>query len=151
MKNHDISHFDLNIKINNYSIERINEFNFLGLTVNSTMTWDAHVSKISIKVARIIGVLNKLKHFLPQYTLRTIYNALITPHLNFGVMAWGFTQTRILKLQKKAVRIITNAKYNAHSEPLFKQLNILRIDHIFKRQCIKFYHKLVNGEVLIFF
>ena len=42
----DIS-FD--IRIENYSIERIREFNFLGLTINETMTWSSHVGKIASK------------------------------------------------------------------------------------------------------
>ena len=36
-------------------------------------------------------------------------------------MAWGFHSNIILKLQKKALRIITLSNYNSHSEPLYKK------------------------------
>ena len=37
-------------------------------------------------------------------------------------MSWGFKSDRIFKLQKRAARIITCSKYNAHTEPLLKTL-----------------------------
>ena len=39
----------------------------------------------------------------------------------------GYANARIYKLQKKALRIITGSKYNAHTEPLFETANTLRI------------------------
>ena len=46
-------------------------------------------------------VLNKLKHVLPIYTLKTMYNALILPHFNYNILLWGFNSKRISKLQKR--------------------------------------------------
>ena len=59
-------------------------------------------------------------------------------------MAWGFKCERIIKLQKKAIRAITNSKYNAHTEPLLKELKLLSVPDIFKKQCLKLYHKWSN-------
>ena len=59
--------------------------------------------------------------------LLTIYNSLITPYLNYGLLAWGSQIDKLFKLQKKAVRIITNASFNSHTDPLFKQLNLLKV------------------------
>ena len=50
----------------------------------------------------------------------------------------------ILKLQKKAVRIITLAKYNAPTEPIFKKLSILEIHDLFSICQLKFYHNYLN-------
>ncbi len=47
-------------------IERVQEFNFLGLTLNENLNLKNHVNKISNKISRCIGILNKLKYFLPQ-------------------------------------------------------------------------------------
>ena len=59
----------LDIRIENNSIERIREFNFLGWTINETMTWSSHVRKIASKIGRTVAVLHKLKHFLPKDVL----------------------------------------------------------------------------------
>ena len=51
---------------------------------------------------------------------------------------------------KKAIRIITCGKYNSHTEPIFKRLNLLKVDDIFTCQCMSFYHKYVNHNVPLF-
>ena len=74
-----------------------------------------------------------------------MYNSLIVPHFNYCILLWGFNIKRLSILQKKAIRIITCSKYNSHTEPILKSLNILRIDDIFTRQCLAFYHSLHHG------
>ena len=51
-----------------------------------------------------------------------IYNSLFLPHLNYSILAWGFTSDRILVLQKQAIRLISSAGFRAHTEPLYKEL-----------------------------
>ena len=65
----------------------------------------------------------RLKHMVPSEILLTIYNGLIKPHILYGLKCWGFNQGRILKLQKKAMRIICSSGYLSHSEPLFNPLH----------------------------
>ena len=141
----------LDIRIENNSIERIRDFKFFGLAINETMTWSSHVGKIASKIVRPVGVLHKLKHFLRKDVLKKIYNSLISSRLHFGVLSWGFKSSRIHKSQKKAVRAITSSKFNAHTEPLFKRLYILKISDIFDKQCLKFYHKFCNDMLPVFF
>ena len=43
------------------------------------------------------------------------------------------------------------AKYNAHTEPLLKGCNILKIEDIFKLSCLKLYHKYINRMLASFF
>ena len=70
-----------------------------------------------------------------------MYQSLVNCHLQFCLLAWGYEYNRVYNLQKKAVRIMTASKYNAHTEPLFKQLNIMKLETSFSLQCLKFYHK----------
>ncbi len=91
----------LQLKIELIQIERVYEFNFLGLTINEHLNWRDHIDKISNKISKTIGILNKLKHFLPKQAKLHIYNSLILSHLNFGILAWGYHCNRIYKLQKK--------------------------------------------------
>ena len=41
-------------------------------------------------------------------------------------------------------------KYNSHTEPMSKRLNLLKVDYIFTFQCMSFYHKYVNNNVPLF-
>ncbi len=52
-------------------------------------------------------------------------------HINYGILAWGHDSDRILKFQKRSVRIISLSKYNAHTEPILKQLQLLKIIDIY--------------------
>jgi hypothetical protein len=136
---------ELKLHIENTSIDRIQDFNFLGLTVNESLDWKSHIDKISNKISRSIGILNRLKHFLPLEIKKMLYNSLILPHINFCVLAWGYNCSRIVKLQKKAVRIVSLSKYNAHSEPILKSLKLLKVTDILKLQLLKLYFKFQNN------
>ena len=126
------------LMINNTLMERVTEFIFLGLTVNEYMNWNSHIKKIANKISRTLGVMNRLRRYLPISAIKLMYDSLILSHLQFGITNWGFEWDRISKLQKCALRIMTNNRYNAHNESLFKQLHLLKVKDIFDVQCMKF-------------
>ena len=80
-----------------------------------------------------------------------IYNALVQPHLNYGILLWGKNIARIQKLQKWAVRSITLSKYNAHTDPLFIKLKLIKIQDIYSLSLLKFYHKYKNNVLPSYF
>ena len=125
------------LSINNIPIEQVKHFNFLGVVIDECMTWKPHINKISGKIARTIGTMHRLKHFLPTSILRTLYNSLILPYINYGVVSWGHNMGRITKLQKKAIRAMTKSKYNAHTEPLMKTHKILKASDVYTVACLK--------------
>ncbi len=137
----------LQLQIDGKIIERVKVCDFLGLTINENLTWKDHVNKISNKISKSIGILNRLKHFLPLNIKTMLYSSLILSHLNFGILNWGYACERITKLQKKAIRIISTSKYNAHTEPIFKSLNLLKVKDILKLQELKFYYKFRHNKL----
>ena len=105
----------------------------------------------SIKIARVIGILRKLKRIFPRHILRLIYNSLIHPHLIYGLNLWGFKQKRISVLQKKAIRIIAFQPYISHSTSAFKELQILMLKDLHYIQLYKIYYKNVNNLLPAYF
>ena len=79
----------LNIKIDNTYIDRVDEFNFLGISYNEQLNWQNHIKKISNRCSRIIGILNKLKRLLPLNIKIMLYNTLILSYLNYGFNGLG--------------------------------------------------------------
>ena len=63
------------------NIEFIDNFNFLGITINKHLNWTKHMDTLSAKIAKTVGILNTLKHVLPTNILKMIYNSLILCHL----------------------------------------------------------------------
>ncbi len=137
----------IHLKINNTIIEWVTQFVFLGLILNENMSWKDHINKISNKISQSLGILNKLKHILPINAKILIYSSLILSHLTFGILAWSRNCERITILKKKCIRTITSSKYNAHTEPIFKELNLLKVEDIFELQVLKFYFKFKNGSL----
>ena len=72
----------------------------------------------------------KLKNVLSEHILLILYNALISSHLNYGLFVWGADRLEIL--HKKTVRIVTKSNFIAHTDPLFRQLQVLKIEDMFK-------------------
>ena len=139
------------LEIDAVKLDCVDEFNFLGLVLDKHMNWNKHLQKVSSKVSQIVGIMSKIKTYLPKETLLTIYNSLILPHINYCLLAWGHKFDRLAGVQKKAVRLINSSKYNAHTEPIFKLLKLLKIEDIYKLQLLKFYYKLKHNKLPKFF
>jgi hypothetical protein len=99
--------------------------------------------------------LRAVKNLLPQQTLVTFYFARVHCHLNFAVEIWINANAGLVNgiylMQKNAIRIISNAKYNAHTEPLFTQLNILKLPDLIELSRVKFMHNYVSKKLPISF
>ena len=65
--------------------------------------------------------------------------------MSYAMPVWGASPKaaidRLHKLHKKGIRHVCNAKYNAHTEPLYKHENILKIENLFKLRCVKLMYK----------
>ncbi len=71
-----------------HQIDRVYEFNFLGLTINLNLNWKSHINKSANKISKSIDILNKLKYILSLNAKVCIYNSLILSYLNFCILAW---------------------------------------------------------------
>ena len=81
------TNINLALIIDKVVIDRVDYFNFLGLTIDSQMTWKKHTDNISNKCLRVIGILNRIKYILPNRTRVLLYNYLILPYIFFSIMA----------------------------------------------------------------
>ena len=54
-------------------------------------------------------------------------------------------------LQKRAIRNVTKSAYNAHTEPLHKEQNILKVHDLYRLSILKFYFKLKNNNLPHYF
>ena len=127
------------IKIDEIQLEPISNFNFLGIIINENINWSKHINKISYSISKTIGIIRKLKNVLPSSVLLTIYNSLILPQLTYGILVWGYESNCIFKLQKMALRAMTSSKYNAHTNPMFKKMHLLKVGDIHTVQQLIFF------------
>ena len=137
------------LSINNQMLTQETSIRYLGVYIDYNISWKMHITNISKKIERSIGILSKLSYFLSTKTLLSLYYALVEPFLNYCIIAWGNTYQTTLQplfiLQKKALRIITFSSYNEHSSPLLKDLNVVKLFHIITFQLAVFMYKFHNN------
>ena len=96
--------------ISNTAIERKQEARFLGVIVDESLNWNCHVKTVLSKMSRYIGIMYKIKKFLPLKARLQIYHSLVQSHLNFCSLVWGFTSKSnieaIFTKQKKGLRAV---------------------------------------------
>ena len=103
-----------------------------------------HINHISLKASKAIGILYILKSVYPLSVLLTLYNTLVLLYFYYGILTWRsiiIEDHHLHKLQKNAVRIITQSDYIAHTEPLCKQSHLIKLPNMFA-----FYYKLMNYQ-----
>ena len=142
---------NISLTLNNTRVPASRHAKFLGTIIDCKLSWKEHISSVCSKIARINGVLNNLKHFLPQTTLLLLYNALILPHVNYNLLVWGNAKKDYLQsiylMQKRAVRNICNVSFTHHTGPLFKSLRILSVFDLYKYQLGVFMHNFIHHKL----
>ena len=96
-------------------------------------------------------MLAKSRHFVPHADLKNIYHAIFASHLLYAAQVWTTkllsVTDKVSTLQKNAMRIMTFSEFRAHSEPLFKDLEILKfVDNLTLNNCI-FVHDYLRGQL----
>ena len=93
----------------------------------------------------------KLKPYLTSKLLLTVYNSLILPYFIYYNLIWSNAfESKLNKLvivQKKAIRIIGKAEYLDHTDSLFKQFGLLKIDDIDQQHISVFVYTFIRKEL----
>ena len=127
--------YDLKIKIDGKKLIPSKYVKYLGILIDANLNWSYQTEVLSAKLSRAIGMLSKIRHYVPINTLHSIYYGIFSSIMTYGSQIWGQVRnrhiSRIETLQNKAIRIINFAPYNGASNPLYKQSKILKFsDHI---------------------
>ena len=137
------------IKIGKKKIHRENHVRFLGVSLDSALSWKAHMTELSKKLSRAVGLYYKIRHYAPQDTLILLYHGLFASLFSYGISVWGLTYPSLIDsifvIQKKVIRVITFNKGTARSTPLFDRLQILKLYQIFQLQILSFVFECINN------
>ena len=141
---------DLKIEINSYRIEQVREVVFLGVILDEHISWKPHISHIASKISKSIGIIQfRSSFYLSKRALPTLYYSLVLPCIQYCILVSGSTYSsklnRIALLQKRIVRIINKEKFDAHTDPIFKELKILKLDDIYLFHLGKFMYLFQNN------
>ena len=103
------------------------------------------------KLSRTLGVMFKVKHYLPKTYLLLLCNTLFHPHLIYCISAWSSTFSTYLNplqtLQNKAIKLIEGLNHWQSSTTAYKKLKILKINELVKFEIGKFLHRQFNNKL----
>ena len=92
-------------------IIKTTEVKYLGVTLDDSLNFKNHLSGLQSKITRSIGILFKLRQFMPRSVLLILYYSFVHAHLLYALLIWTSTYSTYLKrlqvLQNKAIRIIS--------------------------------------------
>ena len=97
----------LNLQCPAGTIKSVNNAKYLGITLdNNRLNFHEHIKITETKVARSVGILSKLKHYLPESAMLQLYYSLVHSQLIYELAAWSNTfpsyLAKLTSLQKKS-------------------------------------------------
>ena len=145
------------IKIGEEVIEVTDQTTFLGLIIDSRLSFCYHIDFVASKISKTIGVLYKLRSFLPSAALLSLYQCLVLHYFTYGIDSWFATgRSRIEKLevlQRKCIRALNFLDYNSHTNNFFKMNDVLKLNDLHFFHVCTFMYKsltLVQNDFLLF-
>lgn len=147
--NNTTRNWEKDIIIDGTIVKRVTTTKFLGVHIDSGLTWRDHISAISKKISVNVGILSKLKHSLPSNILLILYKTLVLPHLHYCNILWSGTNVsnlhQLTTLQKRAIRHVAKVAPRDHTSPLFRNFNLLKFTDIIYTSLAVFTYKAWNG------
>ena len=138
-----------NVYLNNTLLNRVHSTKCLGVVIDEELNWSKHVDKVTKTTQRNVGVIKRAKTYLPQSSLKLLYNSLVMPHFDYCSPVWSNryqSQTnQLFKVQKRAARLIMNQSYETPSVSLFKSLKWMTLEERFEFNRVLMIYKCLHN------
>ena len=85
----DSNHDQNPILINNQVIKEVTETKFLGVTIDSKLSWIPHVNNVHKKLKSASGIIRKIRQYIPKTQYKSIYHTLFESHMTYCISVWG--------------------------------------------------------------
>ena len=145
-----ISNHQTNISIAENQIKQVSDSKTLGIIVDENLNWKNNTNNICKKITSGLGALRRIKEFVDQKTLLSIYNAIIQPYFDYCCEVWnvfGETQcTRLQKLHNRSGRIITSMPNEVSQDTILNQLKWEPLKLQRKKAKAKIMYKILNNK-----
>ena len=119
----------------------------LGVVIDQDLTWNDQVKSVCNTVSRNLALFRRIKSYLPFDTRKLFYQNFIQVYFDYCSVVWGYSSkiSSLLKLQKRAARLIYDLPGREHSGPLFKKLKWLPLQQRINFKAAIVVYKALNG------
>lgn len=139
------------VKIQNKRLEKLSETKFLGVYIDSKLTWQQHISFTKRKISKGIGILSKAKKTLNIESLTTLYYSFVYPYFTYCLELWGNTckthMATLYNLQKKIFKIICTKQKKDSYETLIQKLELLPLKNLYEYRMLMVLFKFENNQI----
>ena len=143
------SHYTDHIVINQTRIQVVKETKFLGVIIDNKLKWSAHITYISKKIFKGIGIILKARKVFNMETLLSMYHTCVYPYLSYCIHVWGKAYNThlndLIVLQNKAMRKISGVPPRKNIDQFYIENNILIVKHIYSYNIGLFMYEYVNN------
>ena len=131
---------DETLQLNGNFFSEVDRTKYLGFFFfDKKLSFSHHIGYTCNKLSKNIGILYRMSLSSPAYILKQVYHAIVAPYLNYCNLIWGGAASihidKLFKLQKRAIRVISNAGFLDHTQPLFIKENITNIYKLYEYMC----------------
>lgn len=126
------------------SLEQVSVMKYLGLAINSNLSWKSHLDKLRNDLCIALRKFYLLRNICPERVMLYVYHALVGSRLNYGLCCWGGTYPTsllpITTIQKAFVRIVLKKRRTEHAWPLFIRTKIFPLRHLYILTALKTFY-----------
>ena len=79
---------EIKIKLNRKRLYPSQSVRYLGIKIDQNLNWKDHINDIAVKLNRANALLFKIRNFVNIIILKTIYFAILDPHINYANLVW---------------------------------------------------------------
>ena len=120
---------NISIRCCGSSLSIVDTYKYLGVIIDNSLSWDAHIDSVVSKASKKIGALKRAGNSLTQNTRRQFYLAVIQADLMYGSNAFWTTLTssrkdRLIRLSKRGLRAVINAPPTTRTKYILSLLKI---------------------------
>ena len=137
--------------IDGENIDEVEKTKFLGIIIDNKLNWKNHISYITGKVSRGVGMIINARNYSNRDGLRCLYYSFVYPYFTYCNHIWGCTYKSNLRelvvLQNKVLHIILHVKSRSSAEPLYKELDIMKFENINKYRIGNFMYRYICSLV----
>jgi hypothetical protein len=147
---------NLNFRLSGQKLNLSKSVKYLGLILDENLTWQSQINILKMKLSRATGLLAKIRHLIGSFAIKSIYSAIFHSNLLYGCQLWGqkyesIAIKKLIRLQNKAIRIIS---FKTNEDPvniLYNNLQILPLDkQVFFLNIMFVYDSLSKNNPAIF-
>lgn len=145
---------EINLYLNGHKLEqfgfnkKVKSTKFLGVHIDSKLTWEHHIEKVKAKLRSIIHLLASVKKTFPCKLKIMLFKALLLPHVNYCLTIYGKGKgsAGIATYMKWGLRLCANLRYNGHTNDSFRHYRILKFHDMYELQILQLARRIIEHD-----